>query len=65
MKTPNGKVDKRDRGLNLAPPIHQFWAQTPSATGRSSKIGSIEHSSELALMVKEIFREIRMMYSSN
>ena len=25
-KTPNDKVDKRDRGLNLAPPIFQFWA---------------------------------------
>ena len=25
-KTPNGWVDKRDRGLNLAPPVFQFWA---------------------------------------
>ena len=25
-KTPNGKVDKRDRGLNLAPPVFQFRA---------------------------------------
>ena len=23
-KTPNGEVDKRDRGLNLAPPVYQF-----------------------------------------
>ena len=25
-KTPNGYVDKHDRGLNLAPPVFQFWA---------------------------------------
>ena len=25
-KLPNGLVDKLDRGLNLAPPVFQFWA---------------------------------------
>ena len=25
-KSPNGLIDKRDRGLNLAPPVFQFWA---------------------------------------
>ena len=29
-KTPNGKVDKRDRGMNLAPPVCQFLS---AATG--------------------------------
>ena len=29
-KTPNGQVDKRDRGMNLAPPIYQILSE---ATG--------------------------------
>ena len=29
-KTPNGYVDKRDQGLNLAPPVYQFLS---AATG--------------------------------
>ena len=41
-KTPNGYVDKRDRGLNLAPPINQFWAlpfrQVESVESRYSRV---------------------------
>ena len=33
QKTPKGSVDKRDRELNSAPPIYQFWAQNRSAIG--------------------------------
>ena len=29
----NGQVDKRDRELNPAPPVYQFWVQNFSATG--------------------------------
>ena len=29
-KTPNGKVDKWERGMNLAPPVYQFLS---AATG--------------------------------
>ena len=33
QKTLSGWVDKQERGLNLAPPVYQFWAQNCSATG--------------------------------
>ena len=44
-KTPNGLVDKRDQGLNLAPPVFQFWGAlkrvivtTRDTTNISSKL---------------------------
>ena len=30
-------MDKRDRGLNLAPPVYQLWVQYRSATGEAKK----------------------------
>ena len=33
QKTPNGYVDKRKGGLNLAPPVYQFRSQNHAATG--------------------------------
>ena len=27
-KTLNGEVDKRDRGLNLTPPVYKLWSET-------------------------------------
>ena len=33
-KTLNGYVDKLGRGMNLEPPVYQFWAHNPSDTGR-------------------------------
>ena len=35
------KVDKRDQGLNLAPPLYQFRAQNHSATVGAYKGGYI------------------------
>ena len=35
QKTRNGEVDKPDRGLNLALPFYQLWAQNRSATGKT------------------------------
>ena len=32
-KTPNGWIDKRDRELNPAPSVYQFWGQNRSTTG--------------------------------
>ena len=37
-KTPNGKVDKRDRGMNLAPPIYHFL----SAVTGEAKDGQLD-----------------------
>ena len=39
-KTPNGLVNKRDRGLILAPPVHKLWAQNRSTTGRALFYGA-------------------------
>ena len=32
-KNPNGKVEKRDRGMNLVPAVSQFSAYKRSVTG--------------------------------
>ena len=36
QKTPNSSVDKRDRVLNQATPVFQFWALPLQDTGRAS-----------------------------
>ena len=38
LKTPNSKVDKRNRGLNPAPPVYQFRVQNSSATGGAQAV---------------------------
>ena len=38
-KTPNGLVDKRKLGLNLALPVYQLWVQYHSSTSRAEEWG--------------------------
>ena len=47
-KNPNGQVGKRDRKLNLAPPIYQFWA---TVSYRSTSCGAYEVKSQYLVYI--------------
>ena len=42
-KTPKGWVDKRDRGMNLAPPVHQFFLVLPLVLLRTDSLTSMPY----------------------
>ena len=53
-KIPNGQVDKRDRGMNLAPPVYQFLSTaTGGAKGRTARHPCLTRDSNPGPLVQQ------------